>query len=117
MFKKSAAIAVCVAMVFSMAGCKWQIKDDAVMRLAVKSAASNLGYFIATEMPDKDGAIRFAYGLIRGGKLPPEEIAEALKELKLKEPILAMNAALVLEAMGAVISEDAVGVAGIPDDF
>lgn len=91
---------VCVV---SMNGCAGKPVADQqqLATVGVQLVAFNLGAFVAEKKPAADVPIRNAYQLARTGQLPPDQVASAMADLKLTDPVLAGNCLIVLKAMGA----------------
>lgn len=106
-------VLMAVMAAFACSGLQLQDKEPWV-KVAIHAAASNLGYWVATEQPQLNDAIRAGYLAIRSGQVPPEELAKALAEIKAQKPLLALNIANVLRAMGAVFESTGIITDNIP---
>ena len=89
--------------IVSLNGCTGQpvANQQQLATVGVQLVAFNLGAFVAEKKPAADIPIRDAYLLARNGTLPPEQVATAMSELKMTDPLLAGNCLIVLKAMGA----------------
>jgi hypothetical protein len=118
---KKMMLLVIVALVPVLLGVdRCQIKNDEAMLTAVQLGGYNLGVYVASEKLDQfDVAIRDAYVFARDGKLSPEDMAKALRELKLNNPLLVGNLTILLTNMGATFTagDTLESIAGIPPEY
>lgn len=114
------ALPIVMVALLALVGCAgWTIQNEQMANVAVELAGYNLGYFVAKDKPSADVPLRNAYTLARTGTLPPDQVALALADLKITDPLLMGNCVIVLKAMGAGFAPtgEVADLTGIPPEM